>query len=95
LTARNQHQRRFQITCPFHDDAYWAAMQQNSPEEFEEACRFDETIRLLPGVKGECFVHGSCIPLREIDFSKTRSERRARTRGQSLMFDAGEGVCSL
>jgi hypothetical protein len=83
------------IACPFHDDMYWRAMQRDSPEEFEEACRFDDTIRLLPGVRGECFVHSSCVPLREIDFSKTRSERRALSSGQSLMFDGGEAVCSL
>ena len=83
------------LACPFHDERYWVALQQDSPEEFEEACRFDETIRLLPGVKGECFVHSSCVPLRDIDFSKTRMERRALLNGQTLLFDGGEGVCSL
>ena len=85
----------FSITCPYHDDRYWVDLEQRSPDEFEAACQFDETIRLLPGVKGECFLHSSCIPLRDIDFSRTRSERRALTRGQSLLFDGGEGVCSL
>ena len=83
------------VGCPYHDDRYWVDLQQRSPDEFEAACQFDETIRLLPGVKGECFLHSSCIPLRDIDFSRTRSERRALTRGQSLLFDGGEGVCSL
>jgi hypothetical protein len=81
--------------CPFHDDAYWRALQEDSPEEFEVACRFDETVRHLPGVRGECFVHSSCVPLREIDFSRTRTERRALRQGQALLFDGGEGVCSL
>jgi hypothetical protein len=83
------------VGCPFHDDGYWLGLQQQSPDEFEEACRFDETIRQLPGVKGECFLHSSCVPLREIDFSRTRSERRALHRGQALLFDGGESVCSL
>jgi len=30
-----------------------------------------------------------------IDFTRTRGERRALTRGQPLLFDGGEGVCSL
>jgi hypothetical protein len=81
--------------CPYHDDHYWQTLQQSCPEEFEAACQFDETIRLLPGVKGECFLHSSCIPLRDIDFSRTRSERRAASRGQGLLFDGGESVCSL
>ena len=86
---------RFQITCPYHDDHYWQDLQNRSPDEFDEACQFDETIRHLPGVKGECFLHSSCIPLRDIDFSRTRGERRALSRGQTLLFDGGEGVCSL
>jgi hypothetical protein len=85
----------FSITCPYHDDRYWANLQQYSPEEFEAACRFDETIRFLPGVKGECFLHSSCTPLRDIDFSRTRSERRALRRGQTLLSDGGEDMCSL
>ena len=53
------------------------------------------TVRHLPGVRGECFVHSSCVPLREIDFGKTRVEGRALARGQAMLFDGGEGVCSL
>ena len=85
----------FSIACAFHDDSYWLAMPQQSPQEFEEACRFDETIGYLPGVKGDCFVHSSCVPLRDIDFTRTRSERRALGRGRALLFDGGEGVRSL
>jgi hypothetical protein len=83
------------IGCPYHDDRYWYELSQGSRDEFEAACQFDETIRLLPGVKGECFLHSSCTPLRDIDFSRSRSERRALSRGQALLFDGGEGVCSL
>ena len=83
------------IGCPFHDDNYWRELRERSPDEFEEACQFDETIRHLPGVRGECFLHRSCVPLREIDFSRTRGERRTLARGQALLFDGGEGVCSL
>lgn len=50
------------IACPFHDDAYWRELQLHSPDEFADACQFDEIIRHLPGVRGECFVHSSCVP---------------------------------
>jgi len=83
------------IACPYHDDRYWLELQQSSPDEFEDACRFDETIRMLPGVKGDCFVNSSCVPLRDIDFSRSRRERRALHLGQRLLFDSGEKVCSL
>jgi hypothetical protein len=83
------------IACPYHDDGYWRMLRDESPEEFEMACEFDDMVRHLPGVKGEAFVHSSGVPLREIDFNKSRLERRAIGRGQVLMFDGGEGVCTL
>ncbi len=43
------------ISCP----CCWLELQQRSPEEFEHARRFDETIWLLPRVNGEC---SSCGP---------------------------------
>ena len=68
------------VACPFHADRYWVGLQRHSPEEFEAACRFARDHPSLPGVKGECFLHSSCIPLREIDFSRTR-RNGARSRG--------------
>ena len=46
---------RFHIRCPYHDDHYWQDLQNRSPDEFDEACQFDETIRHLPGVKASAF----------------------------------------
>jgi hypothetical protein len=83
------------IACPYHDDRHWLEPQQTSRDEIEQACRFDETIRLLPGMKGECFVHSSCVPLPQIDFNRSRRERRALDFGQQFVFDGGENVCSL
>ena len=40
---------------------------QTRPDESEQACDFDEQIRFLPGIRGQCFVHRSCVPLREMD----------------------------
>ena len=50
------------IGCPFHDDRYWLDLQQRSPEEFEDACRFDETIRHLPGVKASASCTAAASP---------------------------------
>ncbi len=78
---------RFQISCPFHDDGYWFSMKEHRPDEWEQACHFDEQIRLLPGIRGQCFVHRSCVALREIDFNQTSRERRLEARGQLGLFD--------
>jgi hypothetical protein len=83
------------IACPYHDDAYWLVLQRESPDEFEQACAFDDLIRHLPGVKGDCYVHSSGVPLRDIDFTQSRSVRRKIALGQALLFGEDEKVCSL
>ena len=72
------------IACPFHDDAYWSDMQLRS---LVETCRFDETYLTVPGVRGECFVHSSCVPLPAAStFTRTRGEREALLQGQALLL---------
>ncbi len=51
-----------------------------SPDEFDEACLFHRSIRRLPGIKAEYFLHAICVPLRQIDFTRTRKRRRALPR---------------
>ena len=82
------------VACPFHDDAYWLSMREHRPDEWEQACDFDEQIRFLPGIRGQCFVHRSCVPLREIDFNLTSRERRLEARGQMGLFDPSD-MCHL
>lgn len=62
------------IYCPFRDYAAWRDMQENEPEDFEDACVIDDAIRPgWPGMTGEAFVHRSMVPLREADFSQDRN----------------------
>jgi hypothetical protein len=44
-------------------------MKEQRPDEWEQACEFDEQIRFLPGIRGQSFLHRSCVPLHDIDFS--------------------------
>lgn len=81
------------IVCPYHDDAYWFDLSENAPDEFEQACLFDEWIRSddaklygnFRGIKDILFLHSSCEPLRSIDF-KARIE--AKKSKQMDMFAA-------
>lgn len=57
------------IGCPFHSDEEWAAMRENSPQEFADACDFDHAIRQHGGLRGETFLHRSCVPLGQVDFA--------------------------
>ena len=60
------------IYCPFHDDAYWLNLRQREPESFDEACRFDDAIRVVSraGLKRPVYLHRSLIPLRDVTFQE-------------------------
>ncbi len=55
------------IGCPFHGNAQWRDLRDNSPEEWADAVEFDRLIRKggargLP-LNGEAFLHASRVPL--------------------------------
>lgn len=65
------------IGCPFHSDEEWKAL---TPDEFEDACRFDEEMRtrdkacqerkgMLVGVP---YLHSSLVPLRMVQFGSVK-----------------------
>jgi len=65
------------IGCPYHHQNEWRALNEM---EFKEATEFDEMIRRKGGVRGDLYLHRSCMPLHEVDF------RTAEERGQ-YVFD--------
>lgn len=80
------------IGCPFHNDREWRNMKLNHPDEFADAVDFDARIRTAGGMRGDTFLHRSCKPLSEVDFSNDVD------RGQGLLSEwAGEceGMCGL
>ena len=61
------------VGCPYHSDAEWAAL---TPEEFEDACQFDEAIRdkHLHASRRKDFklyLHRSLTPLRDVKLRPT------------------------
>lgn len=67
------------VFCPLHSDATWKQLRDFEPEEFAEACRVDETLRILARqqtgtarAQGDLYLHGSCKPLAEVDFGAIR-----------------------
>lgn len=73
--------------CPYHSDKYWMNMKEKYPEDFEEVCKLDDSIRNFDLIKNECFLHRSCKPLREIDFYKQKE--------QLELFEECEGYCGV
>ena len=52
------------IGCPFHSNREWSDLNE---AEFLDAVDFDEMIRNKGGMKGDIFIHRSCVPLAEVD----------------------------
>lgn len=55
------------IGCPFHTNAMWRDMRDNSPAEWADACEVDRQMRLGDGgkMRGQEFMHPSMLPLSE------------------------------
>ena len=54
--------------CPFRSDASWASMKKNKPELFDRAVDLDKTLRVLPRIRSETYLHRSMKPLDEVVF---------------------------
>ena len=61
--------------CPFHTDAEWQRLKSGAPADFEAACEVDDALRSgRTTLRGTPFLHRSCQPLREIDFTASQPE---------------------
>lgn len=80
------------VFCPFHSDAHWRKMKEESPEEFARAVLFEkqaEETQRKGGARNKGFLHDSLKPLETVDFS-TDIER-----GQSAFDLECEGMCGV
>lgn len=80
--------------CPFHSDAEWRRLKTEEPIAFYDAVDYEREMQSLDqfrnGSDTKLFLHRSCKPLSEIDFS-TEEER-----GQLNMFNNEcEGMCGV
>lgn len=78
------------IGCPYHSNAEWRALRDDSPAEFADAVAFEREIQATnAGLRGKPFLHASRVPLDLVDLAT------AEDRGQ-LNFDAEcEGMCGV
>ena len=75
------------VYCPYHSDRAWLDLKNNHPLEWDRAVQFDQDFRSIPGVRGECFVHRSLVPLDQVRF---RHEHQA-----SMFGNECEGMCGV
>lgn len=57
------------IGCPLRNNREWREMKSQRPHDWTDAIVFDRQIRRIGGMRGETFVHRSCVPLEAVDFS--------------------------
>lgn len=82
------------VYCPYHSDTEWRRLRDEEPDEFVKAVQFEKDVqevkRITGNMKGVPFLHKSCVPLDQVDFS-TDVER-----GQGLLFgNECEGMCGV
>lgn len=63
------------IGCPYRSAVEWQAL---TPEEFADAVEFDRMIRHRGGMRGELFLHRSCVPLDQVKFDADDGEGVSR-----------------
>jgi hypothetical protein len=73
------------VQCPFHSDNEWRELREH-PREWARAVEFDRRIRAekrfvsdnanpeTAVIRGEQYLHRSCLPLDEIDFDKDKDQ---------------------
>jgi len=76
------------LACPFHSDAEWREIKEDQ-EAWANVIEFDRAIRDCGGMRGKVFLHRSCAPLEEVDFST------AEERGQMNWIEECEGMCGV
>ncbi|MCW8060488.1 hypothetical protein [Agrobacterium tumefaciens] len=79
------------IGCPFRDNPRWRFMRDHDPDAWDDAVAVDRVLRTgLRGIRGEVYLHRSCVPLDEADLAT------AADRGQlDLWPNECEGMCGV
>lgn len=60
------------IGCPFHNDEEWLRIKAD-PTQWADAVAFDRGIRKCGGMRGDCYLHRSCVSLDEVEFNPKKN----------------------
>jgi len=74
--------------CPYQSNARWNNTKTDFPEDFEQACQVDRSIRDASkrGSSDKLFLHKSLVPLQDIDFNDNQMD---------MFGNECEGHCGL
>lgn len=84
------------VFCPFHNNHEWRRLKTEEPEAFENAVKFERDLQAAKAnsenINSTPFLHRSCIPLDQIDFSTDID----RGQGELNLFNNEcEGMCGV
>ena len=64
--------------CPFHSDEEWLRLKNEEPSEFMLSVEFEKKLQEAANrqevLKGIPYLHNTCVPIGEIDFSAKSKE---------------------
>lgn len=79
------------LGCPFHDNAHWRALRDDSPEEFTDAAFVDGRLRQGDSrIRAIEYMHRQRVPLDEADLSPDSDPRQP-----DLFGNECEGMCGV
>lgn len=83
------------IGCPFHGNSHWREMRDTRPQEWKDACEFDEAIRhghpaSSTPLKGTAYLHRERVPLAEANIEIVTPTEHRRQQGELNLMDLGQ-----
>ena len=82
------------VFCPYHNDAEWRRLKTDEPEEFAKAVKFESDYQAamaqITRIKGVPFLHKSCLPLGEINFTRKETDTHP-----DFFANECEGICGV
>lgn len=79
------------LGCPFHDDRRWREMRDSTPGDWQDVIEVDRTIRRLPQLHDQTFLHAQCRPLDVVDLSIPQDFGQ----GELAFMNECEGLCGI
>ncbi|HVS71366.1 MAG TPA: hypothetical protein VHQ47_08945 [Phycisphaerae bacterium] len=78
--------------CPFHSNEEWRNIRDTDPAGWQEALALDAHIRNAGGMRGQVYLHRSCVPLAEADLE---AKDTAQTRLDAGFENECLGMCGI
>lgn len=75
------------LGCPYHSDQQWQEIKSGPAHEWADVVEIDKAIRVVPKMRLEQFMHRSCKPIDQVQFSN-----EAQT---DLFGNECEGMCGV